>query len=62
MASASRSVRRGVESVVRMRKRQIGKIGEGVGQRLKRRFAEQRKLLGGVRGAGAGTRAVGTVF
>jgi hypothetical protein len=45
-----------------MRKRQIGKIGEGVGQRLKRRFAEQRKLLGGVRGAGAGTRAVGTVF
>lgn len=58
LAGAPQSVRRSILSVIKMLNRQIGEIDKDIEQHLKQHFAEQRKLLEGIKGVGVGTQAV----
>lgn len=58
LAGAPQSVRRSILSVIKMLNRQIGEIDKDIDQHLKQHFAEQRKLLEGIKGVGVGTQAV----
>jgi transposase len=57
LAGAPKPVRRGIESVIKMLNRQIGDIDHDIDQHMKTHFAEQKKLLEGIKGVGAGTQA-----
>jgi transposase len=58
LAGAPPPIRRSIESVIKVLNRQIGEIDEDIGSHLEEHFAEQKKLLEGIRGVGAGTQAV----
>jgi transposase len=58
LAGAPKSVRRSIESVIKMLNRQIGAIDHDIDPHLKRHFAEKQKLLEGIKGVGIGTQAV----
>jgi transposase len=58
LAGAPKLIRRDIESVIKLLNQRIEKIDEDIDQHLKQHFAEQQKLLEGVKGVGVGTQAV----
>jgi transposase len=58
LAGAPKSIRRGIESVIKMLNRQIDEIDQDLEQHLKPHFAEPQKLLESIQGVGVGTQAV----
>ena len=58
LADAPKKVRHSIKSVLKMLNRQIGEIDEDIDRHTRQHFAEQRKLLEGIKSIGTGTQAV----